>query len=47
MATLTLQPKLVETALGLKLRDAKSLAKEAASEMRGRSSATTTQLIIE
>ena len=44
MATLTLQPNEVETALGERLRPEKSLVKASQREMRGRSSATTTHV---
>ena len=39
-----LHPKDVDTALGLRLRPAKSFVKASHSEIRGRSSATTTQV---
>ena len=44
MATLTLHPKEVETALGDKLRPENNFVKASHREIRGRSSATTTQV---
>ncbi len=45
IATLTLHPNEVETALGERFSPEKSRAKEEARAMRGRSSATTTQVL--